>query len=314
MLYCLNNPSKRYTGKEPSPKGLGYCASGEKEGTEMLGRDGEMWIKKGNKWVKMNWNVCENVVKYQRIGSFQTHYGKEVNGKFYVSIGYNLFDRIPFDTEGYKKVRISNFEKESICGDKKRFDEIKWDKRIHKKCKERYLMWFDGSIPFLGCIGNKELSVYRVPSNVIIGREDKEMNEYVYSERVHTFHFDRIWVGIGKGGNIEKGNTFLLQDGGKLIFVGGSGDDMFPNVFSFTVGDDEVMDYYSVITDGFPDPVVVGKENVYLLSPQVYIPKKYFDNFTGEMLMNPVMYYYTTTGSSLKKYAKKLKVRLFKFI
>jgi hypothetical protein len=52
MLYCKNNLKKTYTGKEPSPKGLGYCASGEKEGTEMKGLDGNMWVKKDGRWKK----------------------------------------------------------------------------------------------------------------------------------------------------------------------------------------------------------------------------------------------------------------------
>ena len=51
-MYCINNPKKTYTGHEPSPKGLGFCASGEKEGTEMKGKDGNMWVKKNGKWVK----------------------------------------------------------------------------------------------------------------------------------------------------------------------------------------------------------------------------------------------------------------------
>ena len=51
-MYCKNNPKKTYLGSEPSPKGLGYCASGEKEGTEMKGKDGNMWVKKNGKWVK----------------------------------------------------------------------------------------------------------------------------------------------------------------------------------------------------------------------------------------------------------------------
>ena len=51
-MYCNNNPKKTYLGSEPSPKGLGYCASGEKEGTEMKGKDGNMWVKKNGKWVK----------------------------------------------------------------------------------------------------------------------------------------------------------------------------------------------------------------------------------------------------------------------
>jgi len=51
-MYCKNNPKKTYTGLEPSPKGLGFCASSEKEGTEMKGKDGNMWVKKNGKWVK----------------------------------------------------------------------------------------------------------------------------------------------------------------------------------------------------------------------------------------------------------------------
>jgi hypothetical protein len=65
MPNCKNNFKKTYTGNEPngklklnqktpsfnepSPKGLGYCASGEKEGTVMKGKDGNMWIKKNSK-------------------------------------------------------------------------------------------------------------------------------------------------------------------------------------------------------------------------------------------------------------------------
>ncbi len=52
MPICKNNPKRHYTGKEPSPKGLGYCASSEKEGTIKKGRDGNMWIKQKGKWIK----------------------------------------------------------------------------------------------------------------------------------------------------------------------------------------------------------------------------------------------------------------------
>ncbi len=52
MPHCKNNPRKTYEGTEPSPKGLGYCASGEKEGTKMKGKDGNMWIKSNGKWIK----------------------------------------------------------------------------------------------------------------------------------------------------------------------------------------------------------------------------------------------------------------------
>lgn len=54
MPNCKNNSKKTYKGDEPSPKGLGFCASAEKEGTEMKGKDGNMWIKKNGKWIKKN--------------------------------------------------------------------------------------------------------------------------------------------------------------------------------------------------------------------------------------------------------------------
>lgn len=41
---CINDPSRRYTGKEPSPKGRGFCAHGEKENTILEGKDSKRWI------------------------------------------------------------------------------------------------------------------------------------------------------------------------------------------------------------------------------------------------------------------------------
>ena len=61
-MYCKNNPKKTYLGSEPSPKGFGYCASGEKEGTEMKGKDGNIWVKKNGKWVKQ----IDKLIKWWR--------------------------------------------------------------------------------------------------------------------------------------------------------------------------------------------------------------------------------------------------------
>ena len=53
MPLCKNDNKSRYIGDEPSPKGLGYCARVEVEGTIMKGQDGNNWIKTGNRWYKM---------------------------------------------------------------------------------------------------------------------------------------------------------------------------------------------------------------------------------------------------------------------
>ena len=58
MPKCINDKAKNYTGKEPSPKGLGYCSSSEEVGKIMVGKDGNNWIvietKKCKKWLKVN--------------------------------------------------------------------------------------------------------------------------------------------------------------------------------------------------------------------------------------------------------------------
>ncbi len=53
MSICKNNANKSYMSQEPSPKGLGYCASNEKEGKKMKGKDGNLWIIKNGRWVKV---------------------------------------------------------------------------------------------------------------------------------------------------------------------------------------------------------------------------------------------------------------------
>ncbi len=59
MPKCINDKTKTYKGDEPSPKGLGYCASVEIAGKVMIGKDNNNYIVKeisnGQKrWVKHN--------------------------------------------------------------------------------------------------------------------------------------------------------------------------------------------------------------------------------------------------------------------
>ena len=55
MPKCKNDPKKSYKGTEPSPKGLGYCAHGEKEGKIRKGKDGNKWIVKKIKSGSLRW-------------------------------------------------------------------------------------------------------------------------------------------------------------------------------------------------------------------------------------------------------------------
>lgn len=54
---CNCDTKKFYTGKEPSPKGLGFCAHCSPENITMKGFDGNLWknqkYAKGKRWVKV---------------------------------------------------------------------------------------------------------------------------------------------------------------------------------------------------------------------------------------------------------------------
>ena len=55
---CKCSCEDKFTGKEPSPKGLGFCEKCQPLNVIMRGKDGKLWKieKKGNikKWVKVN--------------------------------------------------------------------------------------------------------------------------------------------------------------------------------------------------------------------------------------------------------------------
>ena len=68
MPKCKNSSTGTYKGSEPSPKGLGYCARGEKVGKKKKGRDGNMWIVKETKngtprWIKITKTEKSDVKK-----------------------------------------------------------------------------------------------------------------------------------------------------------------------------------------------------------------------------------------------------------
>lgn len=55
MPRCKNSSSGYYTGREPSPKGLGYCAHSSGVGGKRIGNDGNVWIVQQDKNGRLSW-------------------------------------------------------------------------------------------------------------------------------------------------------------------------------------------------------------------------------------------------------------------
>ena len=69
MPKCKNDSSRNYKGDEPSPKGLGYCAHVEKEGSRKKGKDGNIWevksVSSGSKrWMKITKESKQDIDKW----------------------------------------------------------------------------------------------------------------------------------------------------------------------------------------------------------------------------------------------------------
>ncbi len=68
-MRCKNDPKKSYKGDEPSPKGLGYCAHAEEDGSIREGRDGKKWVVKNGRWVRYN-DLMDDLLKSKKLLTF----------------------------------------------------------------------------------------------------------------------------------------------------------------------------------------------------------------------------------------------------
>jgi hypothetical protein len=131
MPKCKNNPSRSYTGTEPSPKGLGYCASGDAIGKKRKGKDGNIWIVKevsngSGRWVKY---TTYNITKLRDL----------------------LWNKMYKWWSPLSKGKIIVINKDGTYTitslDKKKYD-IRW-KEYGKDMNTKYILWSGMSVDYL---------------------------------------------------------------------------------------------------------------------------------------------------------------------
>ena len=203
MPICKNNNKKNYTGEEPSPKGLGYCASSEKEGTKMKGKDGNIWIKKNGRWIKFK-NDLTNEKKLSNKSKItnKPDINKPDNKKFSLEKLKELIKKYKVTSSGTKaelalrlwKVRgISVSDRDlltiSVFLQKKEQDEIKKlvKKRNKNPIKNFKGMWEEISKPLSKMDRDeliKNLQKFRDAWEKITGRNQDLSNERLEEETI----------------------------------------------------------------------------------------------------------------------------------
>jgi len=343
MPTCKNDPSKKYKGTEPSPKGLGWCAHGEKEGKVRKGKDGKQWIvkkvKNGSKrWVVQNSTStsfkpnCNKFVVYQptkkKIGISRrkdklTYYGiKSTKDKGYIHkwISYNKFeDKLTKLPDNYSPIkRTRKYINEYYCGTKIPITKHNVPKIKHTGYK-KYMIHDNGSRPFLVYTNSINIYIYKVDENHVIDEDDFDYkneltNGWMYTKLIKEYkNVKNVYIGKSilnkatkySGGHGKKfdGNSILVQLSNDKYLSIGW------TIQEFKL-DDEIVKYYSTVgNNDVPYPIILGKKNVYFMLDYTYVDRKLFpDNMTDTDWSDCYSYYYGHVGDTVfEKYAKPIK-------
>ena len=153
MPSCKNDPSRKYKGTEPSPKGLGYCAHNMKIGAVKKGKDGNKWIvreiKNGSKrWMKVKEYDINKVKKYLEDKLYKWWIQLSKGGLIIV-----------YKNNSYKKVLPPKKGKKIQKEHEKQWKGLEKDKNV------KYIIWSNISIDSLQSFINYLL--FKTKNNII---------------------------------------------------------------------------------------------------------------------------------------------------
>ncbi len=232
MPKCKNDKTRSYKGTEPSPKGLGWCAHGEKVGKKRKGADGNRWVVKkisngSKRWVKYtlppkNKNKktkivtkqeltkkynCNKFVKYIKkttifgYPSFEVLKGIQHDSKhIYEYVSYNKFkDVLTEIPKGFRKSKFADAE--SHCGSKTLLtkDNLQYKKiqAKHKGYKTYFIHW-NGDRPYLVYVGKKTAFIYEENKDMVVNQDYYILSppKWTYIKFVGKICFKKAYVGV----------------------------------------------------------------------------------------------------------------------
>ena len=170
MPKCKNNSVRYYKGTEPSPKGLGWCAHGEKEGKIRKGKDGNIWIVRKIKNGSLRWMKVTNIKK-KKININNIKFNFKINKKVkdYYKFITNEIEILQYLSK-FLKIKIENIEELT----KKEYETIL--KKLTKKTIQNKI------IKILQKIPNKLINKFLEKAyynNMLTKNNEKENKELI---------------------------------------------------------------------------------------------------------------------------------------
>jgi hypothetical protein len=273
MLSCIKNHKKFYKGNEPSPKGLGYCAHCEKNGTIKNGLDGNLWIvvktkKNIKRWIINKDKVSRKILEVTKILTKDNIYYKKIKEKH---IGYKTyFTHFNYERPYLVYIKNKNISIYNIP------ENIEIDKSSYDSNDNKWM--------YINLV--KEYTA----EQIFIGK----------SPLIKMTNYSK-----GYGAKFD-GNTFLLLVNNNYIYIR-------DNIQKFKINDEIIKYYSFIGNNDVPYPMAIGKKNIYFFEyPKGYLsitefPKDLQSIFDKGMELSPFLIPF------LYKYNKKSIISLEDF-
>ena len=266
-------------------------------------------------------SVCDDFVFMKRIHPKHTLQneliGKLVDGnQFYEWKSYNTFKHKP---RTLRKNFLDNFEKKSIsndqlnntyCGDKKRVDEISFNKSLHDGYRNKTFIQHNGYWVCMVCFKDNKAYVYTIENedDLIIEHEHYE-SDWLYTKLIFTFPYKKVFEASDTSDEYENsgyvsGNTILLQNKDhKYTYIGAE-------IYQFDTEDVIEKYYCAEFSSWVPYPVAIGSQYAYFLLDHTCVPMKHMHKIDSSEWYKAYHNYYGFHGNKsnkLSKYAVKMK-------
>lgn len=178
---------------------------------------------------------------------------------------------------------------------------------------KRYLTQDNGREPFMVEVDHSMVKVFKLHDNFGYDRKPKKSE---YTVLVRKFETSKVYIGkspktpmtkfSGGHGSRLDGNSILLQlKNGTMVFIG-------DEIYQFKLEKDDIIEsYVSPVGNNFvPYPTAIGRNNIYFMLDQKYVPVKYLPKAITKYDMNDlysIFYGHIEPYPSLEPFAKKMK-------
>jgi len=208
MKKCINDHEKYYTGKEPSPKGFGFCAHAENKNTFRIGKDGKIWrivvsLNNSKRWSKVKGYLSHNnrsrtyfvqIINNNKI-IIRKNEDRDDNGVYDKIIKrYNVIRIIPGKSIGnFKVLESKKFDGNSVLLQLTKHKYVYIGDKIYEftmldELKKYHSLIGNNDVPYPVLVGTE--NIYFMLDGVYVSRELVKIDNNDYEDAYGIFYKD----------------------------------------------------------------------------------------------------------------------------